>query len=342
MKLKLKINKRSVVLMHTVVWAIIFSLPYIFGSEYAVDKEPDKLAFQRLDTATNFFWMALFYFNMLVLMPYLFNRKHYVFYIVALLFSFFIIMLIHGVLFTPFVRGHQFNLFTSSAHNIVPFLFTVLISLVYSLVAQKVKSDIVAANKQQENLTSELSFLRSQINPHFLFNVLNNIVALVRMKSKELEPTVLKLSSLLQYMLYETDDEKVVLKSEVEYLHAYIDLQKQRYGNELNLQVLFDVKEEWHSIEPMLLIPFIENAFKHGGILRCPEIHIYMSVVDSKLHFDVKNKFEESKAIKDKISGIGLGNVKRRLELLYPNKHALMLDKQRDWFIVNLKINLKA
>jgi two-component system LytT family sensor kinase len=268
MKLNLKINRRSVLLMHIVAWAIIFSLPYIFGSEYAADKDRDELAFQHLDTATNFFWMGLFYFNILVLMPYLFNRKRYGFYIVTLLLSFFVIMLLHGVLFTPFVPGHQFNFFTSSAHNIVPFLFTVLISSVYSLVAQKVKSDMVAAKTQQENLTSELSFLRSQINPHFLFNVLNNIVALVRMKSKDLEPTVMKLSSLLQYMLYETDDEKVVLKSEVEYLHAYIDLQKQRYGDELDLQVLFVIQEEWHTIEPMLLIPFVENAFKHGGIIQ--------------------------------------------------------------------------
>ena len=105
-------------------------------------------------------------------------------------------MLIHGLLFKPLVRGHQFNFIRSSEHNIVPFLFTVLISTVYSLVAQKIKSDILSAKLQQENLTTELSFLRSQISPHFLFNVLNNIAALVRMKSNDLEPTVMKLSSL--------------------------------------------------------------------------------------------------------------------------------------------------
>ncbi len=331
-------NKRTVLLMHIIAWAIIFSLPYIFSSEYTSEKDPDELAFQHLDTATNFLWMGLFYLNFLMLMPNLFNTKKYLFYITALLFSFFIIMLIHGALFKPLVPGHQFSFITSSEHNIVPFLFTVLISAVYRLVAQKIRADILSSKKQQENLTSELSFLRSQINPHFLFNVLNNITALIRLKSNELEPTVMKLSSLMQYMLYETDEEKVVVKSEAEYLQAYIDLQKQRYGNELNLQVSFYVKEEWHSIEPMLLIPFVENAFKHGGILRNPEIYICLLVADGKLHFVVKNKFEKSKTIKDKTSGIGLANVTRRLELLYSNNHFLKIDKQADWFNIDLTI----
>src|SRR3954471_8092766 len=172
LKLNFKINRKTILLMHIVAWAIIFSLPYIFSSENASAKDPDELAFQHLDTATNFLWMGLFYLNILVLIPHLINRKKYAFYIAALCCSFFFIMLIHGALFEPFVPGHQFNFITSSAHNIVPFLFTFLISTVYSLVAQKIKSDILSAKKQQENLASELSFLRSQINPHFLFNVL--------------------------------------------------------------------------------------------------------------------------------------------------------------------------
>ena len=328
--------------MHIVAWAIIFLLPYIFSYEYASTKDPDELAFQRLDTATNFLWMGLFYLNVLILMPQLFYKKKYVIYILALLFSFLLIMVIHGALFKPFVPGHNFNFFNSSAHNIIPFLFTVLISMIYRMVADKIKTDISAARLKHENVKTELSFLRSQINPHFLFNVLNNIIALVRMKSNELEPTVMKLSSLMQYMLYETDEEKVVIKSEAEYLQAYIDLQKQRYGDELTLQVLFNIKEEWHTIEPMLLIPFVENAFKHGGgSVRQPEIYIHLEVDRSQLDFIVKNKFEESTAIKDKTSGIGLTNVKRRLELLYSNNHTLTMDKKDGWFIVHLQLTLQ-
>ena len=327
--------------MHLVAWAIIFSLPYIFSSEYSSAKDEDELAFQKLDTFTNFLWMGLFYLNVLVLMPQLFYKKKYAFYILALLFSFFLVMLIHGALFKPFVPGRHFNFFRSSLHNIIPFLFTVLVAMVYTMVADKIKTDMVTARVRHENLKTELSFLRSQINPHFLFNVLNNITALVRMKSNELEPTVIKLSSLMQYMLYETDEDKVVVKSEAEYLQAYIDLQQQRYGNELTLKILFDIKEEWHTIEPMLLIPFVENAFKHGGMLQHPEIQVYLSVINNELRLTVKNKFEESKAVKDKTSGIGLVNVKRRLELLYPGKHVLRIDKQPGWFFIDLLITLK-
>lgn len=341
MKFNLKIDKRTILLIHLVAWAIIFSLPYIFSPEFSSAKDKNELAFRKLDTVTNFLWMGLFYLNFLLFMPQLFYKKKYALYIFALLFSFFLIMLIHGALFKPFVPGHNFNFLKSSQHNIIPFLFTVLVSMVYTMVADRIKTDLLAARLKHENLKTELSFLRSQVSPHFLFNVLNNITALARIKSDDLEPTVMKLSSLMRYMLYETDEDKVIVKNEVEYMQAYIDLQKQRYGDELTLEVSFDIREEWHTLEPMLLIPFVENAFKHGGILQHPEIHIRLSVIDNKLHFSVKNKFEHLKATKDKTSGIGLVNVKRRLELLHPKKHVLNIYKESNWFIVDLLVILK-
>ena len=169
---------------------------------------------------------------------------------------------------------------------------------------------------------------------------MNNITAMIRLKSEELEPTVMKLSSLMQYMLYETDEDKVIVKSEAEYLRAYIDLQQQRFGDELSLKVLFTLKEDWHAIEPMLLIPFVENAFKHGGQCRQPEILISLSVENNELYFKVKNKFGDDQAIKDKTSGIGLANVRRRLELLYPGKHELKIDRQHGYFTIELYITL--
>ncbi len=340
MNLNVKINRNFILLMHFIAWAIIFLLPYIFSSDYSTAKATEELAFQKLNTITNFLWMGLFYLNALVLMKALFYTRKYVAYLLTLLAAFVFIMFIHGALFKPFVPNHAFNFFTSSGHNIIPFLFTILVSMLYKMVADKITFDQQAAILQHENVKTELSFLRSQINPHFLFNVLNNIAALVRMKSNDLEPTVMKLSSLMQYMLYETDEEKVIVKSEAEYLQAYIDLQQQRYGDELAINVVFDVKEAWHSIEPMLLIPFVENAFKHGGGLLYPEIYIHLSVINNQLSFTVKNKFEETVTIKDKTSGIGLTNVKRRLALLYPNKHILTTNKKDGWFIIDLQLTL--
>jgi LytS/YehU family sensor histidine kinase len=143
--------------------------------------------------------------------------------------------------------------------------------------------------------------------------------------------------------LYDTDEEKVLLKNEAEYLQSYVDLQRMRFTSALKMCVHFDVKEEWHTIEPMLLIPFVENAFKHGtGLIKNPEIHISLKVENNLLDFQVKNKYAPSDISKDKVSGIGLANVKRRLELLYENKHLLRIDRMDEWFSVSLQIKLAS
>ena len=216
-------------------------------------------------------------------------------------------------------------------------------SATYKTIADRMKTEAMLTAKLQENLKAELSFLRSQISPHFLFNIMNNIAAMVRLKSDELEPTVHKLSSLMQYMLYETDEEKVLLQSEIENLQSYIDLQQQRFSEKLTLHISLDVKENWHSIEPMLLIPFVENAFKHGtGLIKNPEIEIELKAENDQLYFVVKNRFIQTETTKDKTSGIGLANVKRRLELLYGNMHQLVINKAEGWFIVSLQLTFKS
>jgi sensor histidine kinase YesM len=334
----------ATIALHVLIWLMVFLIPYIFSANAergSRHKSSDENDFLYLNTALNFFWVALFYFNSGILIPRLIYKKKILLYVLALGMAFGLVILFDRLLFWLLEIPRVFNIRHSAEHNVVAFLFTVAVSSAYKAITDKTKSDIWIREKQSEHLKTELSFLRSQISPHFLFNVLNNIAALVRIKSNDLEPTVMKLSSLMHYMLYETDEEKVVVKSEAEYLQAYIDLQKQRYGDELDLQVTFDIKEEWHSLEPMLLIPFVENAFKHGGMSQQPAIIISLSVVNDELHFIVKNRFEDSKEIKDKSSGIGLSNVKRRLELLYPHKHVLKMEKQDDWFIIELVITLK-
>ena len=336
-----KILKRNTILIHLLIWVVILLLPFIFSNENQRTGDPDDIAFRNLNTATIIFWMGLFYMNAGLLVPSFIYKKKYILYILSSLGLFGVIMLLHGSLFPWLVPSHRFNFFRSSAHNLIPFAFTMAVSTTYKILKDKMRADAIASEQLKENLKSELSFLRSQISPHFLFNVLNNIVAMVRIKSDELEPTVIKLSSLLQYMLYETDEEKVLIKNEVEYLQSYIDLQQMRFSSKLNMQVNFDVKEEWESIEPMLLVPFIENAFKHGnGLQKNPEIHIFLKVENGQLDFEVKNKFVPLDKSKDRISGIGLSNVRRRLALLYENKHTLQVEQSGDWFTVNLHIIL--
>ena len=131
-----------------------------------------------------------------------------------------VVILLDSILFRVFAIPRTFSIYLSLQHNFIPFVFTVAVSAAYKAIADKTRADLLDREKESEHLKTELSFLRSQVSPHFLFNVLNNIAALVRLKSSELEPTVMKLSSLMQYMLYETDEEKVVVKSEVEYLQG--------------------------------------------------------------------------------------------------------------------------
>jgi LytS/YehU family sensor histidine kinase len=174
-----------------------------------------------------------------------------------------------------------------------------------------------------------------------MFNIMNNMVALARKKSDILEPSLIKLSSLLRYMLYETD-ERVALQKEIEYLQSYIDLQKQRFGNNVTIKTCMEKVEDSFEIEPMLLIPFVENAFKHGtGLIENAEIDVELRTEKNRLSFSVRNKFNEASVeVKDKSSGIGLANVQRRLDLLYGNKHSLLITKQDGWFIVSLQIVL--
>jgi len=146
----------------------------------------------------------------------------------------------------------------------------------------------------------------------------------------------------MRYMLYEADEEKVLLEKEIEYLHSYIDLQQQRFGKNVQVNVDLEAVEGNYEIEPMLLIPFVENAFKHGtGMIEDAMISVQLKAEKGRINFTVQNKFAPASIeIKDKTSGIGLTNVKRRLNLLYGNKHKLVISQKDSWFTVSLQLNL--
>ena len=210
------------------------------------------------------------------------------------------------------------------------------------MIKDRTQADKIAREKENENLKTELSLLRSQASPHFMFNVLNNMVALARKKSDLMESSLIKFSSLMRYMLYEADEDKVSLEKETEYLQSYIDLQRQRFGNNLEVQVDLQKTDNNYEIEPMLLIPFVENAFKHGtGMIESGQITVSLRADKNILDFRVRNKYDPSSTeIKDKTSGIGLTNVKRRLNLLYGNKHSLLITQRDNWFTASLQLNL--
>jgi LytS/YehU family sensor histidine kinase len=194
--------------------------------------------------------------------------------------------------------------------------------------------------EQQERLKSELSFLRSQISPHFIFNILNSIVYLIRSKSDQAESVTLQLSALMRYMLYESANAQIPLEKEIGYLKNYIELQKIRFEEDVEIRLNIEGQAAAHVIEPMLMIPFVENAFKHGvGLVHSPVIDILVNMTEKQLSFVVRNKITpEGSADKDDNSGIGLQNVRRRLELLYPDAHELKTGENEGWFEAHLSI----
>ncbi|GGH06027.1 sensor histidine kinase [Pedobacter zeae] len=332
--------------LHILVWVVLITLPYIVNVNRSRPPRPlnndEETQFLRLNFINYFYLIAVFYLNNKVLIPSFFYKKRYVWYGLLFIGCLLLSITIHSILFRILLPDLNFNLGRTLWFNTPSFLLTIAASTAFTMISDRIKEEKRSLQREQENMKTELSFLRSQISPHFIFNVLNNIVALVRLKSNELEPTVMKLSGLMQYMLYETDEEKVSIKTETEYLQAYIDLQEQRFGKKVAVKANIEIESEFDEIEPMLLIPFIENAFKHGvAMIESPEIFIDLKTEDEFLTFVVRNKFnKDQNEIKDGASGIGLANVSLRLNLLYGKNHHLEIEKENGWFNVNLSLKL--
>ena len=340
-------NKWIVFLFHASAWSLLFSLPFLLRPSY---NPGDSSHRQPVNETTNFIisrindvvLVLFFYFNALVMVPALFYKKKYALYFLAVIASFACFLLQGWLLRTYFSQDVFFTFRKHLFFSVFIFLFILACSIAYRTIRDRIASDKLAKEKENEFLKTELSLLRSQVSPHFMFNVLNNMVALARKHSDQLEPSLIKLSSLMRYMLYETGEEKVSLEKETEYLQSYIDLQRQRFGKKVLIHVNMKTPDQVYYIEPMLLIPFVENAFKHGtGMIDDACIDIELTTEKNILFFTVKNKYDPaSQEIKDKASGIGLPNVQRRLNLLYDGSHQLSINRQAHTFTVSLQIHL--
>ncbi len=328
------------ILAHLSAWGLFFCVPILLRGQ---EMPPQHLKELPLTMILMFgsLLITVFYVNFWLLIPLVLNRFGTRFYILSVLLLWLAFTLI-SVLLKNFLFGNA-HLIPYAAFTF-PFLLIVAMSLSIHLLIDKSKMEQQQKERENETLKSELSFLRSQISPHFLFNVMNNVVALSRLKPEKVEPTLIQLSHLMRYMLYNSDEKKVRILNEINYLESYIELQKLRFDDSINLVFTKNYKNtEGGLIEPMLLIPFVENAFKHGvGTVENSSINITLSLRDNILIFNVLNNFDPLSILtQNSDSGIGLKNVSRRLELLYGTNKSLKISDENGIFKVDLMINLK-
>lgn len=330
------------VFYHVFFWTIFYFFLIIVDHSEALLLE--KMANKLIRVV---FYMLIVYLNLLILFPKYLKQNKFYLYTLLLILAVLVITpiesLIHYVLFytdQPF--GEVFK-FENHSRIFLGSFFMAFSSTLYKIINdwafhQKEKIDL-----KRQSLQSELNFLKSQINPHFLFNTLNSLYALTLKKSDKAPEIVLRLSEMMRYMLYECNEPKVSLSKEMKYLNNYLELERLRHGQNFKIDLNIDGEVDGQLIAPLLFIPFLENSFKHGmdSHLDKGYVDIDIEIQDDKLNLEVENSKSILKSKKSKNSGgIGLVNVKRRLELVYPDKHELKLNNSEEQFNVSLKLNL--
>ncbi|KQB41770.1 sensor histidine kinase [Flavobacterium sp. L1I52] len=299
--------------------------------------------------------MSLCYLNIFILMPYLLFRKKYVFYIITLLAVIFLMVVVKFNL-TYFLINHNVwpegpEYMDSLSLNYCIDMMLGELYVITFVTAIKITFDFLEEHKrvtdlEKSQLETELLFLKSQISPHFFFNTLNNIYSLSVEKSNKTPKIILKLSELMRYMLYETQSKKQSLENEILCIQNYLDLERIRHDErlEVNMYISGDIQDK--EISPMLLLTFIENSFKHGANKNVGnvKIDINFKIKEDYLYFSVSNPMPTVTNHVDKLnksSGIGIENVKKRLELGYnKNDYKLSIKNKNNIFVVKLKIKV--
>ena len=294
--------------------------------------------------------ILFFYLNYYLLIPRLFFTKKYLWYALILLASMWLIAYIPQVFDSipeppqGFKRHAHFGarpprmrnfFFVRINHNFFLFLAVAFFSLLLRISNRWKRTE-------KEKLNAELSYLKAQINPHFLFNTLNSIYSLAIQKADATAPAVQKLSAMMRYVLNESMNDFVPLQKEIEYISNYIDLQKLRFGKEMELSYSISGHATDEQISPLILIPFIENAFKYGVNAEAESIIlIHINISQHQLQMMVTNNKVRSQVSDENQSGIGVTNTRERLNLIYPGKHRLQIADEEKKYTVTLNIQLQ-
>ena len=339
--------QRLRVLIHVAAWlAIAAALIGFVQLVLGVDIEPSWRILRILLPLA--LLAGFFYLNYWVLIPRLLAKRRFT--------EYFALVVCIGVVFAlPMILRHL-GLITTPPHpprlaafHPLQLVFIVLgltwvVSSALRITGEWLQSEEVRKQLHSDQLAAELAFLKSQVNPHFLFNTLNNVYSLAELKSDDAPAAILKLSHLMRYMLYEAHAPRVPLTHEIEHLRTYVDLQRLRLDpDQVSIQFDLEGDPHGHLIEPMLLIPFVENAFKHGiSFQHNSGITIQLRVTNDGLTFEVRNHVfitaPETPAGATPVGGVGLQNVKQRLKLLYPGRHVPALNRTETDFTATLTL----
>jgi len=347
-KVKTIINNlfQNRIIQHILFWSVSY---YYLIHSFSITNNIEKIDF----IYTGVFHVTIVlavYINLYVLIPRLLAKKRYVLYAVGLL-----VLLAVTAQLNIFIFSHAIDYLLPDYFFVSSFSFLQLVQFgfVYLGITTLLKlsrawfklleSKNHLIKLEREKANTELLFLKMQINPHFLFNSLNNIYSLALKKDAMAPDSILKLAEVMRYMIYESNETRVPLQKEINYINNYIDLQRLRIRD--NASVVFEITgdiENWY-IAPLILLVFIENGFKHGikATIHHSFVNILIHINNDHLHMTVEN----SKGVvdhieKDTFKGLGLENVKRRLELLYPEKYDLKISDTEEKYTAVLQLPL--
>lgn len=341
-------ENKTLIKLHTAFWIVLSSINLFDVFIYNIDAySAHRYPTLAIRLFMNIFTFYSFYF---FVTPRVFGRKGLI-----NLFAFEIAYLIvFGFIFT-FISYLPYAYIQSPSNPIEYTLanginnriyamaaYTAIVSILGSLSKVSLiwyRNQIKQKDTEKQNISNELAMLRAQINPHFLFNTLNNIKSLTKSLPSKAIYSIDKLKSIMHYMLYESSQNTVPLVNEIGHIKNYLDLEKIRYRNTDYID--FEISGEYSevSIPPLIFMPFIENAFKHGNRLSpAPGIKIKIDVGKSNIHFKISNFIKDNIEAQNKNSGFGLANIRRRLDLLFDNKYELIISNQNN--VYSVKLNL--
>jgi two-component system, LytTR family, sensor kinase len=344
------------ILLHISFWIVFISQRALNEYLWAKEKLPDKVDFELLlDTSISSLIIITpeiifaYYLAYVGLERLLNKQRNILFKILEIGIILFISIWSVRIIVAYFIYPYIYHLEASpffELRRVIWVFFNFVFSSGIVLAIKSVRRDLKNKEREKElireKLSTELKLLRNQINPHFLFNSLNNIYALSRKKSDKAPEAIMKLSDLLSFMLYESGKETISIHEEMSFLKDYIELQKMRYNDKLILKLTENLDNQQEQISPLLFIPLVENAFKHGVEENTKQsfINIELELKNKKVRFEIENNFEANVQKKDK-ENIGLVNVQRQLELLY-SEHKFEITKSETTFKVLIIINLES